>query len=215
MKRARFIFIILLVLAFSTAGGWAQSLTPSNVAPPVQTKWITTSASANPMVTPEKHIINPDRVGGCDASCPPDGILEGEPPCSDEYVDAYNGGCNSIVPVFSYVADGDVICGESGTYLFTGASYRDTDWYEIGVGLPGTLSMTCDANFPVAMFIIDALSGDCIEYTILGSTTGAECSATYLEAPVTAGGNYWLFVGPSVFTGVPCGSEYTLTVGFE
>ncbi len=147
--------------------------------------------------------------------CPAGAIAEGEPTCYDDYLDEYNGGINSEPCVFSSANIGDVICGESGTYLFTGASYRDTDWYEIGVGLPGTLSMTCDANFPVAMFIIDALSGDCIEYTILGSTTGAECSATYLEAPVTAGGNYWLFVGPSVFTGVPCGSEYTLTVGFE
>jgi len=150
----------------------------------------------------------------CDPGCPPGGIPEGEPPCGDEYEDVFNGGCNSVPPVFSDAAIGDVICGESGTFLFDGSSYRDTDWYLVTMVESGTLSMTCCADFPLLMFIMDVGSGDCVDYAVLNSISAEALSETYLEAFVSPG-DYWLWVGPSVFDGVPCGAEYTFTIGFE
>jgi hypothetical protein len=66
--------------------------------------------------------------------CPPGGYLEGEPPCADDYVDEFNGGCNSIPPVFSSLpcaADPGqtvYVCGEAGGFDFGGLDSRDTDW---------------------------------------------------------------------------------------
>jgi len=67
--------------------------------------------------------------------CPPGAILEGEPHCYDGYVDHYNGGCNSIPPIFMEVpcsSETIIYCGEIGNfYDDTGRPRRDTDWYAL------------------------------------------------------------------------------------
>ncbi|MFH1336624.1 MAG: hypothetical protein ABII96_08925, partial [Candidatus Zixiibacteriota bacterium] len=75
----------------------------------------------------------------CDVICPPEGIQEGEPVCVDEYVDNYNGGCNSNPVVFQTIDCNTTICGTSGTYLYTGLNYRDTDWFRVVITSPTTL----------------------------------------------------------------------------
>jgi hypothetical protein len=149
----------------------------------------------------------------CDVVCPPNGIPEGEPDCYDDYVDTYNGGCNSSPYVFQNVNCGDTICGKSGTYLVGGTSqYRDTDWYRVVLGSPGTLSWKVVAEFPLLIFVINGGSENCSDYTILGSMTAAECDTAFLSFDVPAG-VYWLWAGPSVYTGYPCGLEYVGIVG--
>jgi hypothetical protein len=146
----------------------------------------------------------------CDVVCPPGAYVEQEPVCADEYVDIYNGGCNSTPFVFEAVECGWTICGTSGTYLFQGNSYRDTDWFEV-FAEAGDLTWEAEAEFPLLLFVIQANSGDCVDYTILGSATGNPCEVVTLTFTVTAG-NYWLWVGPSVFAGFPCGVEYVATI---
>lgn len=152
----------------------------------------------------------------CDGSEMP----EGEPPCGDEYEDMYNGGCNSTPFVFQDVNIGDAICGKSGTFLFGGSDYRDTDWFRVNAGSAGTLTWEIEAMFPILGFIIDAGSGDCVDYTILtnlSDDTGDPCFFVTMSAAVVADQDYWLWAGPSIFTGIPCESDYravsSLTAG--
>jgi hypothetical protein len=148
----------------------------------------------------------------CDVVCPPNGIPEGEPTCYDEYVDTYNGGCNSSPYVFQNVNCGDTICGTSGTYLVGGNQYRDTDWFRVVLTSPTTLSWKVVAEFPLLIFIMNGGSENCSDYTILGSASVAECDTAFLSFAVQPG-VYWLWAGPSVFTGYPCGLEYVGIVG--
>jgi len=152
----------------------------------------------------------------CFVECPPEGYLEGEPFCEDEYDDVYNGGCNSDPYVFQDVQCDDIICATSGTFYFAGGAYRDTDWFRLELAGPNTWDLTwcVVAEFDPLIFIIDAGSEDCIDYTILGSLTGFACDTTCLTFTVDPG-VYWLWCGPQVFgTGVPCGTEGGEYVGY-
>ena len=146
----------------------------------------------------------------CDVVCPPDGILENEPPCEDDWEDVWNGGCNSSPYVFENVLCNTTVCGTSGTYLYYGSQYRDTDWFRVEVS-DGDLTFKCVAEFPLLLFLIDAGSEDCADYSILGNITANMCDTAVLSMWVPSG-VYWLWVGPSVFTGYPCGLEYVMQV---
>jgi hypothetical protein len=154
--------------------------------------------------------ITAEVVDPCDVIIPPDTYLEQEPICGDNWIDIWNGGCNSEPPVFELVACGMTIAGTSGTYLFEGSNYRDTDWYEV-TSPEGTLTWEALAEFPLLLFIMQTNSGDCVDYAILGSATGEPCEPVALSADVVAG-TYWLWIGPSVFSGFDCGVEYVATV---
>jgi hypothetical protein len=148
---------------------------------------------------------------GGETMCPPGSIPEGEPLCHEDYEDDYNGGCNSAPYVFQDIECGDVICGESGTYLYDGSDIRDTDWYRLELANSGTIIWTVEAEFPVQVLMIDALAEDCISFDVLEAGSGAPFEVVELSANVGPG-VYWLWVGPSVFTGIPCGSEYVAEV---
>ncbi len=143
----------------------------------------------------------------CMVACTPN---EGEGPCFDEYVDNFNAGCNATPAVFQPIACGQTICGESGTFFRAGVSYRDTDWFEIVATTATTFTWSCEAEFPVRIFIIDGNPG-CGDEIILESISAASCTPVSLTASVGPG-TYWFWVGPSVITGVPCGAKYEATL---
>ena len=145
-------------------------------------------------------------------TCPSGGVPEGEPPCGDEYVDVYNGGCNSSPYVFQDISCGDVVCGTSGTFLYQSGEYRDTDWYQLVLTESRVVTWAVDTEFDSLLFILDASQG-CDAITVL-----AESSMPCGPNSVTAGlapGTYWLWIGPSVFTGFPCTQDYVGTVTCE
>ena len=156
--------------------------------------------------------VNVTEVVPCIVDCDPASTPEGEPPCGTNYVDEYNGGCNSVPPVFSPIACGETICGESGTYTYFGSSYRDTDWYEFTLYQPATVTWEAVAEFDMMAALFDAGSGNCIDYTYIYVLVD-DCDVATLTMALPAG-THWVFVAPSVFAGVPCGAEYeaTLTV---
>ena len=160
------------------------------------------------------YIILVEEYVPCDVVCPTGGIPEDEPICTDDWEDIWNGGCNSDPYVFEDVNCGDIICGTSGTFDYYGDNYRDTDWFRVELTNPATLSWKVVAEFPLLIFIIDAGSEDCVDYAILGSATAVECDTALLSFDVPAG-VYWLWVGPSVFSGIDCGVEYVGIVGCE
>jgi len=95
--------------------------------------------------------------------------------------------------------------------LFQGLNYRDTDWFEVNIDEYSQITLTAVAEFPVLLFIIDSGSGDCSDYSIMNSASGNPCDTVSVSA-IGDAGTYWMWIGPSVFDGVSCGSAYTMWV---
>jgi len=146
--------------------------------------------------------------GPCVVECPPEGIPEGEE-CYDEYVDNFNGGCNSSPNVFSSYTFGDIVCGTSGTYLYQGGQYRDTDWFRVELAQNQLLTLNAVAEFPLQLLLIDAMNDDCVNYIVDAYGYGNPCDTVSIQWIATAG-VWYLWVGPSVFSGVQCPSDYTM-----
>jgi len=152
----------------------------------------------------------------CVVNCPPGALQEGEPPCYDDYVDTFNGGCNSTPFVFSLVYPSCqviTLCGTSGTYLYGGSSYRDTDWFQIDLVEESNLVVCCTAEFPLQLLVVNGNHGCPVaNEDILASAASAECVEACIAITLPVG-RYWLWVGPGTFSGVPCGSDYVMTIG--
>lgn len=157
----------------------------------------------------------------CVVPCPAEvDLIEGEPPCGDDYNDTFNGGCNSTPPIFQQVECGTVedpfiICGESGTFLYGTSNYRDTDWFETTTDETFNILWDGIAEFPLLLFIIDGGSGNCDDLVIIGSVTGPPCDPIGLASPASAPGLYWFWAGPSVFDSWPCVLAYVGTLVCE
>ncbi len=146
----------------------------------------------------------------CVVTCPPGSTPEGEEDCFDEYVDVTNGGCNSTPYVFGAIANGETVCGTAGTFVAGGNNSRDTDWFLFTVTETSEVTLTGEAEFDLQLLIISGVP-DCITTVTEGSATGGACVITTAMAVVDAG-TYAAWVGPSVFTGVPCGAPYYVTL---
>jgi len=140
--------------------------------------------------------------------CPPGAQLEGEPDCYDGYFDSYNGGCNSTGWTNICPQDGDhaVLCGKSGTYLYNGLSYRDTDWFLLE-GCGGQVCATWTSSFPIQAILIYGPDCNNLLYDL---GTGGPGQPVTLCRNIT--GAFWLWAGGSQFNGIPCGSDYTIDV---
>ena len=152
----------------------------------------------------------------CGIACPEGGIAEGEPVCGPDYDDQFNGGCNSVPPVFSDIDCGDTICGESGTFLSGVNDSRDTDWYRFTVTIETQITWTVEADFPVLVGIVDTGGvDDCagVPGFLLSATAGA-CGTATVTGCIPAG-TWYAFVAPSDLKGVDCGSTYTATLDCE
>jgi hypothetical protein len=150
----------------------------------------------------------------CDVICV--GVPEGEPTCYDDYVDNYNGGCNSDPNIFSIQPLGNTtVCGESGVYSFGTSTYRDTDWYLLSPyfypcgDVP--VSITVEAEFGVIFGFVEGVP-ECIAPAFYSYTTAAECTPTTLT-------EYLPCVPIAIFVSTDswdpaysCGLEYSLTV---
>lgn len=147
--------------------------------------------------------------------CPPEGIPEGEPECYEDYEDQYNGGCGSDPTVYSPIGCDWTVCGETGTFLWWGSNMRDTDWYELLVEPQTNFTMRIVAECPIAIAIIDPVSGDCSDFEVLHFASGEAYEQVVLDHCALNSPLWWLWVGTGVFEGVPCGSEYVLSVECE
>jgi hypothetical protein len=153
--------------------------------------------------------------GGCDSFCSQGDQVEGEISCFDEYVDDYNGGCNFFPPVFTPVecqGGAATICGTAGTYTHLGLSYRDTDWYEICVDEPTVVRACVTADFLSTVGIINPGPVDPCAFDFNLVSAESACETLCVEYDVLEPGTYWVFVATSGFSGVACGSPYTLTI---
>lgn len=155
----------------------------------------------------------------CTVECPPGAIAEGEVCPGDEYVDTFNGGCNSEVPVFSQVNCGDVVCGTASTYLFDGNNYRDTDWYELNITEPKSVTFNVTAEFPFIGGLIEQIEpgvAGCGNITgnISPFLSGAPCEEMSITMDLIPG-TYYFFVSLGVFDGYPCGTTNNYVASWE
>jgi hypothetical protein len=142
------------------------------------------------------------------------GTLEGEPDCANEYVDFFNGGCNSSPEVFQPIADGQIYLARSGLFTFSGLDYRDTDWFRYVASDNRVLTFTGIGEFPLLLFIIDGSNG-CANLIILVNSSGDPGDTVTVTAPVGPG-IYWMWGGPSLFTGpYPCPQDYKVWFSAE
>lgn len=151
-------------------------------------------------------------------TCPPGATPENEPLCVTDYVDATNGGCNSTPNVFTEITDScsQTFCSQSGTYIYSGSNYRDTDWYRLLLTRQRIVKWEVAAEFPFYAFILDGNSG-CSSTIILAQGMG-DAGDTVAVIDTLAAGTYYLWVGPSMYTGIPAGMDYFATysvIGYE
>jgi hypothetical protein len=156
------------------------------------------------------YTVEVEEVVPCVINCEDYDITmdEGEPDCGPEYDDTYNGGCNSDIYVFQDVPCNAVICGTYGGFTFAGSSYRDTDWYRLVVEEHSVLTWSIIGEAPSLIFLMDAGSEDCVDYTVINSMTAEPCEIASITADVEPG-VYWLWAGTSVFGPDPYGCPLT------
>ncbi|MBN2446858.1 MAG: hypothetical protein JXO22_09040 [Phycisphaerae bacterium] len=154
------------------------------------------------------------RDGDCDVPCPPDGVAESEL-CGEDT----NGGCLMATPAIEPITCGVPVCGtgwaENGT--------RDTDWYEISVAEPTTLTFTVESEFHTGVMagLIETVTPgvvgcDQITGSVNPYATAADCE-TLVVVYNAYPGTYWWFVGPDRFNDMPCGgnNDYVATLTCE
>jgi hypothetical protein len=155
---------------------------------------------------------------GCPAvwdpeNCPPNAQLEGEPVCGVDYVDSWNGGCNSVPPVFTDLANNgcSTVCAAGGNYTYQGLSYRDTDWYQLVLPVACNVTATMCSSFESQLAVINGNAG-CGGFSIVCGSVFGTPGTTVSCGPTVLSGTNWIFAATSAFSGVPCGSPYILTV---
>jgi hypothetical protein len=159
----------------------------------------------------------------CVVPCPADASTEGEPGLVPDYVDLWNGGCNtspsfpfqhiagalggSTIPVGSAV-----FCGVSGWYLNQGGNSRDTDWFTLTVGDGGSVGITADAEY--ASYIFE-LTGACDgSVAVAQQATAGPCAQTTMTIAGDPGAEKWFWVGPTVFVAPSWDTSYDYAVWF-
>lgn len=170
------------------------------------------------------YVITVTEYEQCFVYCPADAVPEGEPPLSDGYADAHNGGCNSpeFGNPFQYidwinVEDGSPIdgqawmCGVSGWYIgASGGETRDTDWFSVFALETGMINFTVESEFPCYMFTLAPT--DCANTGVVLDAAPSCGDPQTLSFAVNAGMEYWLWVGPQAFTGPVNEFNYFMTV---
>ncbi|MEE2973584.1 MAG: hypothetical protein VX672_10685 [Planctomycetota bacterium] len=132
-------------------------------------------------------------LAGCIAECSKGDVTEAEGCGGDT-----NGGCNdpSGTPSSEPISIGDSVCGS--TYASGGT--RDTDWFDFTLDQTSIVTMTVEANASmVGLFV----SRECPEPSLV---IGGEADCGGEITACLPAGDYYAFIGPNGFDGIPCGS---------
>ncbi len=157
----------------------------------------------------------------CELTCPDGGVPEGEPPLIPNYVDNWNGGCNTDPghPFQAITGDANgerILCGVAGWYPHLSTTYRDTDWYTLEMGVNGTIEVVADAEY--ASHVFELLPQDCDAVEVAQQATAGDCAeATMTIAGYAPGQTVWFWVGSTYFS-PPYGgdeNEYDYVVWFS
>ncbi|MFH1680135.1 MAG: hypothetical protein ABIH26_05750 [Candidatus Eisenbacteria bacterium] len=143
----------------------------------------------------------------CEPVCPPGAVLEGEPECSDGYVDTFNGGCYAAAPAFSPLPSGFDplwVCGESGIY--DNGLHGDSDWYAFTLTESKTVTFSLCANFDWVYTHLFMPDPDCSSYAFVGFAQARAYETATISASIGPG-TYWYAVAPygDVYLNDDCG----------
>ncbi len=137
----------------------------------------------------------------CDLPCY--GWSEGEPSITGDYIDHFNGGCNSDPAIFGdYLFANDhncefLLCGNAGWNDWG----RDTDWFHIMIGDEGLATWTADAQSPTHCFKLGGGIFDCVDVVVEDSMLVGPCGS---PGTMTIQGNpgevILLWIGSSNFS---------------
>jgi hypothetical protein len=136
------------------------------------------------------------------------GFEEGEPDNNPDYVDLYNGGCNTddshpqqYMTELTADPDGNLtVCGVGGWNNLG----KDTDWYLVTVGYTGTITWTVESE--VASWFFEIGNQDCVSPEIINVMEPGPCEVTTITITATPGAQLWLWAGAQ---------EYAPPSGFE
>lgn len=149
--------------------------------------------------------------------CPPEGVLEEEPPCGTGYVDTYNGGCNSSPAVFQPIANGDIICGQTGTYAFGSGTHRDTDWFVFTLAETSMVEWQAYGEAPIQVALIKpglAIPDGCADLEVLAGAISYYCEPAQVQYLLDPG-TYWAYVSiKSGSIGYPCEIPYVAALNW-
>jgi subtilisin family serine protease len=112
------------------------------------------------------------------------------------------------IPSFEPISCGDTVCGTA----WDANDSRDTDWYEVVTTEEMELTWTVEAEFDVAIGLIESNSpgsGDCNEATgyVEPHALGNKCEEVSITTTCLPAGRYWLFVAYQDFYDYPCDSN--------
>ncbi len=166
------------------------------------------------------YILVVENYVECVLACPDGGVPEGEPPLVPNYVDNWNGGCNTNPghPFQAVTGDANgarILCGVAGWYTFQGSQYRDTDWYTLEMGVTGTIEIIADAEDQI--YIFELLPQDCAAVDVAQLATAGDCTEVTMTIDGYAPGQtVWFWAGSTVFE-PPAGEEdeYDYVVWFS
>jgi hypothetical protein len=152
------------------------------------------------------YILDVSEVIPCVVECPAGGGTEGEPLLHDNYVDNYNGGCNSP-PDYPFQdlwgvwgGGGFTLCGVSGWYYSQGFLNRDTDWYLLPRPWSGPIDVTVDAEYATSIFELGPQ--DCANVAVIQSTTAGPCQEASMTIDNIQSYTVWFWVGPTDWNGL-------------
>jgi hypothetical protein len=154
-------------------------------------------------------------ANACLVECQDSDVLEGEPPMVPNYVDMYNGGCNSP-PDYPFQDLGAVngrleFCGVTGWFDYEGEPYRDTDWFTVVLGPSGYLEARVYSEIDLNLFELGPQ--DCATVEVLQSENGGPCDPSgTLRIVGTPGDLVWIWVGPSYWATEPAAHSYRLII---
>jgi hypothetical protein len=137
----------------------------------------------------------------CEIAC--DGVAEGEPPMAGNYVDHYNGGCESPehgAPFQQLAGDSEgalVFCGVSGWYEHDFGLIRDTDWFVARFGAEGIIDISIETARDSYLF--EMWPQDCSAFAIRQTTNCFRCEPANMTITGAPGSEAWLWVGPVAY----------------
>jgi hypothetical protein len=160
------------------------------------------------------YVLNVSAAAPCVVD-PPVGayVDEGETALIPDYVDVYNGGCNSDPAIWQTLAldtnGSATMYGVAGWYMAGANSTRDTDWYEV-TAMDNEMTLTLTSEYASALYTIVPV--DCAEVAVDQSLETVPCEAGSLTFVTNPGSTYWIFVAATTYEGPVNEYHYILDV---
>jgi hypothetical protein len=140
----------------------------------------------------------------------PGDLVENEPICYDDYEDISNIGCSA--GIWDTIPANCNFYGTSGDYMADSTFKKDEDWLEVEIEDFSDMRLRAFAEFEGELSIIrQGVPDPCESYAQVFIDTIPACDSIVVWDLIPEG-KYWIKITPASLSGVPCGSEYQLSL---